>query len=262
MWHWPLAGVQMKLPEKIHWALALLVLTGTAVASGGKLGAGAQEIQATEPRSVQQFHDQADKNGSLFESYPTGFYVGLSSSFYYRNMRSDSAWRFVYPGPKKYDTQSWGPVASLELGYQISDHWGLAWQGAWTGSQKVMALSFGSGYSSGDYKRLTTCWTALLLRLRMRMDYRYYFIAEVGPAYIMQNLQTRSMTTTTDLHDNRVLPTAIIGIQYRVTQHLNFGLQYQLLWGQQNWRDTWAGSASRYPAMQMLGIKLSYQFNS
>jgi hypothetical protein len=66
----------------------------------------------------------------------------------------------------------------------------------------------------------------------------------------------------TTSHNNRVLPTAVVGIEYRATESLNVGLHYQVIWGQGTWRNTWAGTDNLYPAIQMLGINISYQFNA
>jgi opacity protein-like surface antigen len=253
----------MELPGKMRWCLLLLGVAGVSAMGARSVGTAAQEIQVTQSvPSEQQSHEEDASDSALFKPYPTGFYVGLTGSAFYRNMYSDSAWGNSYPGAKKYSNKIWGPAANLELGYQISHHWGVAVQAGWVGAQKVTAQSSGSSYSVGDYKRLTTCWAAVLLRMRLKMDYKYYFIAEFGPTYVAQSLRSNTSSTISTSHDNRVLPTAVVGIQYRATENLNVGLQYQLIWGQQNWRDTWAGTKTRYPAIQMLGIKLSYQFNS
>ena len=224
-----------------------------------------------QPRRTHQAQQKADSDhldglgeddNLTYEPYPKGFYIGASVSVFYRNMRADSAWRFNYNGSKTYDNPLWGPAAALELGYQASQRWGVAAQGGWVGEQRVTSGAAGSGFSKGDSKRLRTCWAALLLRMRLKMDYRYYFIAEFGPTWVSQGLRSQTGATQTNTRTNGILPTGIIGIQYRATENLNVGVQYQLIWGQRNWRDTWAGSVTRYPALQMLGVKLSYQFNT
>jgi hypothetical protein len=197
-----------------------------------------------------------------YESYPTGFYLGLTGSIYYRDMRADSSWRYWYSGPKKYSNPLWGPAADFEFGYQATEHWGVAAQGGWVAAQKVTALSSGPSYTSGDYRRLSTCWVSILLRTRLQMDYRYYFIAEFGPAYVSESMRSNVSALITTSHNNRVLPTAVVGIEYRATESLNVGLHYQVIWGQGTWRNTWAGTDNLYPAIQMLGINISYQFNA
>jgi opacity protein-like surface antigen len=198
----------------------------------------------------------------IYEAYPKGLYLGAAVSLFYRDMRSDSAWRFTYNNFKKYKNPLWGPATDFEVGYQLSQNWGVGAQTGWVANQKVTAGNTTSSFSQGDYKKLETCWAAILLRTRLKMDYRYYFIAEFGPAYVSQSLKSLRTSTVTKTQNNKLLPTAIIGIEYRATENLNVGLQYQLIWGQQNWRDTWAGLETRYPALQMLGIKFSYQFNT
>jgi hypothetical protein len=205
--------------------------------------------------------DKADD--SIYDSYPKGFYLGAGVNVFYRDMRGDSSWRFVYNETGKHKNPSWGPALNLELGYQVSQHWGFAAQTGWVSEQKVTASNTTSSFSRGDYKKSQTCWAAALLRTRLQMDYRYYFIAEFGPAFTSQSLKSLSTSTLAKTRDNKILPTAIIGIQYRATENLNVGLQYQVIWGQQNWRDTWVvGYATRYPPLQMLGIELSYEFNT
>jgi hypothetical protein len=269
-------GADMELILKTRW----LLFFGMAFSSATVFAQGAPVVanNTTEPAAVAKksvvVADSSElpnkNNPDLLEagsepvylSYPTGFYLGAAANIFYRNMRSESAWRYTYDGTKKYRNSVWGPAANVELGYQANQNWGVAAQAGWVAEQKATSGRTAGSFTNGDYKKLNTSWAALLLRMRLKMDHRYYFIAEFGPAYVRQSLKSLAQPTTTRTRNNTVLPTAVIGIQYRATEHFNVGLQYQLIWGQQNWRDTWAGSATRYPALQMLGIKLSYQFNA
>lgn len=271
-------GVKMELTSKLRCLLFLSASFSCVTALAiSQPGTALQEIQensviASPTQKKQDFkkqgvhvvdqHDFSNGGELSYKPYPTGFYIGASGSVFYRDMRGDSAWRFEYDKTKKYDYPLWGPTANLEVGYQGNKHWGVAVQSGWVATQKVTAGRASGSDAVGDYRQLNTCWAALLLRMRVRMDYRYYFIAEVGPAYAAQTLKKLAQSAVTRTHDNQVLPTAVIGIQYRATERLNVGLQYQLIWGQQNWRDAWAGTETRFPALQMLGIKLSYQFNA
>lgn len=259
----------MEIIKKSKWPLFL----GFGFALISSIGLASQGHDKKPTKSTVSQKADIDKSDSyyddlltpkLYKPYPTGFYVGAALNLFYRDMRTESAWRFTYDGDKKYRNSLWGPAANIEVGYQANQHWGLALQGGWVGEQKVISGNSTSTYNSGDSERLNTCWAAALLRMRLKMDYKYYFIAEFGPAYVMQRLSAYAISTntTTRSNDNKILPTAVIGIQYRATEQLNVGLQYQLIWGQQNWRNAWAGGATHYPPLQMLGIKLSYQFNS
>lgn len=198
----------------------------------------------------------------MYPAYPTGMYASVTASAFYRDMRSDSGWAYLYGAGKEYHFPSMGLSSALELGYQTKEHWGVAVQGGWVGKQRVKTLSSGSGYSAGDYRKLKTNWTAVLLSMSLKMDYRYYFTAKLGAAYVHHTLHTQSGSTLTRTKQRQVVPTMAVAVQYQISPTWDIGVQYQLMMGSKDWQQDWNGLATRVPVLQQLGLVAAYQFSA
>lgn len=196
-----------------------------------------------------------------YSSYPTGLSVSAAASVFHRDMRSDSGWRYAFGDQKQYHSAEMGVSGSLELAYQPSQHWGVALQAGWVPEQRVKSLAAGSGFADGDYKKLNTNWTALLVSARLKMDYRYYFTAKLGAAYADYGLDTKILSVSSHTKWHVIVPTAAVSVEYQLTDAWFIGAQYQMMFGKNNWREDWAGSATRIPALQQFGVIARYLFS-
>ena len=253
-------------------ALSLLFLSPMASGKSGAdhpasaepKSAAASLSRQQSPSSDASTSDATDgANDSFQPTYSKGFFLGLDMMAYYRDMQNTSGWRYIYGSNTRYKNARFSTAAALSAGYYFADHWGVRLQGGATTPQKVRATVSGTGYSVGDQEKLSTRWISLMLRARLEMDTGYYYYADFGPAYVRNRLRVATQPAAAVTTSHSVWrPSVAFGVVYQFTEQWGLGMQYQLIAGQGNWRDASVSGALRVPALQTMGIVLSYQFGS